>query len=205
MYLAHTPRLVQALMPNYLWRVPTAEKVVYLTFDDGPIPEVTPWVLSELKKWGAKATFFCLGKNVEENPDIFRKVTGEGHAVGNHTFSHLNGWHSENLPYFHNIRAAARLVKSNLFRPPYGKLLPSQRNFLERHYKIVMWDVLSGDFDQTISREACLENVVSNARPGSIVVMHDSLKAEANLRWVLPRVLKHFSEKGWRFERIDSD
>ena len=205
MYLARTPRLVQALMPGYVWRIPTLEKVVYLTFDDGPIPEITPWVLDELHKFGAKATFFCVGDNVKTHTDTFEKVVAAGHAVGNHTFNHLNGWGTENLPYFHNIRAAARLVNSRLFRPPYGRLLPSQRVFLERHYKIIMWDVLSGDFDQSLSKEACLRNVIANVRPGSIIVMHDSLKAEQNLRFVLPRVLQHFSEKGFRFERLEEE
>ena len=205
MYLARTPRLVQTLMPSYVWRIPTAEKVIYLTFDDGPIPEVTPWVLDELRKFGAKATFFCVGDNVKSHPNIFKKVTEAGHAVGNHTFNHLNGWGTENLPYFHNIRATARLVKSRLFRPPYGRLMPSQKSFLERHYKIIMWDVLSGDFDQNLSGEDCLNNVVENVRPGSIIVMHDSLKAEANLRFVLPRVLQHFTEKGFRFERLEEN
>lgn len=203
MYLARTPRLVQALMPAYTWRIPTVEKVIYLTFDDGPIPEVTPFVLDELQKFGAKATFFCVGDNVSANQKVFQKVVQAGHSVGNHTFNHLSGWGTDDLPYFHNIRKAARLVKSNLFRPPYGRMTPSQRSFLERHYKIIMWDVLSGDFDQDLGQEDCLKNVISNVRPGSIIVMHDSLKAEKNLRFVLPRVLQHFSEKGFRFEAID--
>jgi peptidoglycan-N-acetylglucosamine deacetylase len=202
MYLVRTPRLVQALMPNFIWRVPTTEKVIYLTFDDGPIPEVTPWVLDQLHEFGAKATFFCVGENVKTHNNIFQKVVLAGHSVGNHTFSHQNGWGTDNLPYFQSIRKTAHLVKSRLFRPPYGRLLPSQSNFLQRHYEIVMWDVLSGDFDPDLSNEDCLENVISNVHPGSIVVLHDSLKAENNLRFVLPRVLKYYSEKGYRFEKL---
>lgn len=202
MYLVKTPKLVQALMPGYLWRVPTAEKVLYLTFDDGPIPEVTPWVLDTLKTFGAKATFFCVGENVKRHPAVFRRLLDEGHAAGNHTFNHLNGWHTDNRAYFHNIRHCARMVRSNLFRPPYGRLLPAQRAFLERHYHIVMWDVLSGDFDPAISPEQCLENVLVNARPGSIIVLHDSLKTDAKIRFVLPRVLEYYSALGYRFEAL---
>lgn len=202
MYLVKTPKLVQALMPGYLWHIATGEKILYLTFDDGPIPEVTPWVLELLRAYGAKATFFCVGENVQRHPPLFRQLLTEGHSAGNHTFNHLNGWNTENRAYFHNIRHCARLVKSNLFRPPYGRLLPGQRAFLERHYRIVMWDVLSGDFDPDISPEQCLENVLAHAQPGSIVVLHDSLKADAKLRFVLPRLLEHFSGQGFRFEAL---
>lgn len=202
MYLVKTPSFIQNLFPNFTWRIPTAEKVIYLTFDDGPIPVVTPWVMEELAVYDAKATFFCVGDNVKKHPAIFQQLLDAGHAVGNHTFNHLNGWATEKLTYFHNIRHCANLVKSNLFRPPYGRLRPSQAQFLQRHYRIVMWDVLSGDFDPTISPEQCYQNVVNKARPGSIVVMHDSLKAEENLRYVLPKVLKYFHEAGYRFEAL---
>lgn len=202
MYFVKTPKLVQALMPAYLWNVPTEEKILYLSFDDGPIPEVTPWVLDTLRAYGAKATFFCVGENVQRHPAIFRRLLAEGHSAGNHTFNHLNGWHTDNRVYFNNIRHCARLVRSNLFRPPYGRLLPAQRAFLERHYHIVMWDVLSGDFDARISAEQCLENVLNHARPGSIVVLHDSLKTDAKLRFMLPRLLDHFTTEGYRFDAL---
>ncbi len=202
MYLVKTPKIVQALRPAYLWRVPTEEKVLHLTFDDGPIPEVTPWVLELLGQYQAKATFFCVGDNVRRHPDIFEQLIAEGHAIGNHTFHHLNGWHTEDLPYFRDVRQCAELVRSELFRPPYGRLMPRQRVFLERRYQIVMWDVLSGDFDASLSPEDCLRNVLHNVEPGSIVVFHDSLKAEPRLRFVLPRVLKHFHDEGWRFEPV---
>ena len=202
MYLVRTPRLIQNLFPSYTWRVPTEEKVLYITFDDGPIPEITPWVLETLRTFNAKATFFCVGDNVKKNPSVFQQVLAEGHTVGNHTFNHLSGWDTENIPYFHNIRHCAKLVKSNLFRPPYGRLTPKQTQFLTRHYNIVMWDVLSGDFDETLTNEDCLKNVISAARRGSIVVFHDSVKAAEKLKFTLPKVLEHYAAKGYRFESL---
>ena len=176
---------------------------MYLTFDDGPVPGVTPWVLEQLQAYHAKATFFCVGDNIRKHPHVFQKVIASGHAVGNHTFNHLNGWTTENIPYFHNVRHCANQVHSVLFRPPYGRLKPKQAQFLQRHYRIVMWDVLSGDFDPKISAEQCLANVTDNAEPGSIIVFHDSLKAEDKLRTVLPQVLEHFSRQGYQFEKLN--
>lgn len=203
MYLVKTPQLIQKLFPNYTWRVPSEEKTVYLTFDDGPIPTVTPWVLEQLAAYDAKATFFCVGDNIEKHPAIFDQVLEGGHAVGNHTNNHLNGWATDNIPYFHNIRHCARKMDSVLFRPPYGRIKPKQAQFIQRHYRIVMWDVLSGDFDPKISAEQCLKNIINNVRPGSIVVMHDSLKAEDKLSYVLPRVLEHFSALGYQFDKLN--
>lgn len=203
MYLVKTPKFIQELFPNFTWRIPSSEKVLYLTFDDGPIPEVTPWVLEQLSAYNAKATFFCVGDNIQKHPEVFEQVKAAGHAVGNHTFNHQNGWITDNIPYFHNVRHCANLTKTILFRPPYGKLRPRQTQFLLRHYRIVMWDVLSGDFDPNITAEQCLQNVVSNASEGSIVVFHDSLKAEEKLRYALPRVLEHFSALGYRFEALN--
>jgi peptidoglycan-N-acetylglucosamine deacetylase len=204
MYLVRTPRLIQNLFPTYTWQIPTEEKVLYLTFDDGPIPEVTPWVLDTLRDYNAKASFFCVGENIMKYPDIFQKVKAEGHAIGNHTYSHLSGWDTDNLEYFHNVRHCARLTKSPLFRPPYGRLTPKQTQFLTRHYNIVMWDVLSGDFDLNITKEECLRNVVSSARRGSIVVFHDSLKAAERMKYALPKVLEHYAAKGYRFESLNT-
>lgn len=202
MYLVKTPRLIQHLFPNLKWSVPTTEQKVHLTFDDGPVPEVTSWVLDQLKAFDAKATFFCVGENVEKNPDIFERIIEEGHAVGNHTFNHLNGWSSDNIKYFHNIRKCARLVNSKLFRPPYGRIKSKQTQFLQRHYDIVMWSLLSGDFDPKLSKEMCLENVVSNLSPGSIVVFHDSVKAFDKLQYVLPKTLEYMKLMNYQSETI---
>lgn len=203
MYLIKTPRLIQNLFPNFTWRIPTQEKVIYLTFDDGPIPEVTPWVLDQLKQYNAKATFFCVGENIQKHPELFEQVKEEGHTIGSHTFNHLSGWSTDNIPYFHNVRHGATLSNSMLFRPPYGRLRPKQAQFLLRHYRIIMWDVLSGDFDPSISAEQCLSNVINNAQPGSIVVFHDSLKAEGKLNHVLPKVLAYYSNKGFKFDKLN--
>jgi peptidoglycan/xylan/chitin deacetylase (PgdA/CDA1 family) len=203
MYLVKTPQFIQSLFPQFTWRIPTPEKVLYLTFDDGPIPEVTPWVLEQLDQYNAGATFFCVGDNIHKNPGVFEQVKAAGHAVGNHTFNHLNGWTTDNVPYFLNVRRCAHLVHSDLFRPPYGRLMPKQSEFLQRHYRIVMWDVLSGDFDPGITKEQCLDNVLNHARPGSIIVFHDSIKAWDKLRYVLPKVLFSFSEQGYRFECME--
>ena len=202
MYLTKTPKLIQNLFPHFMWNVPSVDKVLYLTFDDGPIPEVTPWVLETLKTYNAKVTFFCVGDNVKKYPSLLSSIVSEGHSVGNHTFNHLNGWDTDNLAYFHNIRNCARLVKSSLFRPPYGRMTPKQSQFLTRHYKVVMWDVLSGDFDDSISKDECLNNVLNSSQIGSIIVFHDSLKAEQKLKYTLPRVIEHFQNIGYRFERL---
>lgn len=202
MFLAKTPAFLQFLMPSYTWRVPTSEKILYLTFDDGPIPLVTPWVLETLRTYAAKATFFCVGDNVQKHPEVFQQLISEGHAVGNHTFNHLNGWKTETSTYLENVAQCSQVFNSKLFRPPYGRLKPQQLKALKKDFRIVMWDVLSGDFSQKLSGETCLQHVVQYARSGSIVVLHDSLKAERNLRYVLPRVLEHFRGLGFRFEAL---
>jgi len=204
MYITKTPQFVQNLFPNFTWRIPTTDKVIYLTFDDGPVPEVTPWVLDELDKHDAKATFFCVGNNIVKHPALFARLKEEGHEVGHHTFDHINGWASDNIKYFHNVRRTASLMDSVLFRPPYGKLRPKQIQFLQRHYRIIMWDVLSGDFDQNLDPEDCYKNVIAKTKPGSIIVFHDSLKAEATLKNVLPRFLNHFAMQGYTFKALDS-
>jgi peptidoglycan-N-acetylglucosamine deacetylase len=202
MYLVHTPQYVQALFPGLVWKMATDRRSIYLTFDDGPIPEVTPWVLQTLEAYNAKATFFCVGDNVRKYPEIFDQVVDGNHAVGNHTHNHVSGWCTENISYFNNIRHCARMVHSALFRPPYGKIKPSQAQFLQRHYSIIMWDVLSGDFDKNINPEQCLHNVINYAEAGSIVVFHDSLKARTNLEYALPRVLDYFTSLGYSFDAL---
>ncbi len=202
MYLVRTPYAIQNLFPNFTWRIPTQENEIYLTFDDGPIPEVTPWVIEQLAKYDARATFFCVGENAFKFPELMHQLHSEGHVTGNHTFNHLSGWNSDHVPYLHNVRKCAPLVQTNLFRPPYGRIRPRQAQFLMRHYRIVMWDVLSADFDTSISPEQCLKNVIGNAGPGSVVVLHDSLKAEKNLRYALPRILDHFTDQGFSFKGL---
>ncbi len=201
-----TPALLSSLYPACLWKVATEEKKLYLTFDDGPIPEVTPFVLDELKKYKAKATFFCIGKNVEANPGIFKRIIKEGHSIGNHTFDHMSGWKHQNKTYFANIekgnKALGRENKARLFRPPYGKLKPSQYLALKGKYKIVMWDVLTFDFDLKVPKGLVLRNTLKHTKPGSIIVFHDSLKAQPKLEYALPRVLEHFSAKGFKFEKL---
>jgi len=204
MYLSKTPTFIQKLFPNFVWRIPDAKGKLYLSFDDGPIPEVTPWVLDTLAEHGAKASFFCVGDNVDRHPDIYTRILEDGHTIGSHTQNHLSGWKSENLDYFLNARKCARRVNSSLFRPPYGKLTRSQAQFLQRHYTIVMWDVLSGDFDTEISAEKCLKNIITSATDGSIIVLHDSLKTKDKLREVLPTMLEHFTALGFSFETLGS-
>lgn len=181
------------------------KKVLYLTFDDGPNKTVTPFVLKQLKRYDAKATFFCIGKNVVAHPDIYQQIVDEQHAVGNHTFNHLNGWNTNTETYLENICAAQKIIHSNLFRPPYGRMKKQQeKNFLleNPHAQIIMWDVLSGDFDKKISGEKCWNNILRNAESGSIIVFHDSEKALDRMRYALPKTLEYFSNKGFRFDAL---
>ena len=205
-----TQPLIKILFPKYVWSLANIEKKVYLTFDDGPIPEITEWVLSELKRYDFKATFFCIGDNIGKHPEIFKKIIASGHQVGNHTFNHLNGWKTPTAAYIQNIEkcgdeiARTSSKKSKLFRPPYGKIKFSQASLARKSgYKIIMWDVLSADFDQKITPEQCLKNVLSNIASGSIIVFHDSVKAFPNLEYALPKTLEHLSENGYQCEVLD--
>ena len=209
-YFVKTPWWLKKIYPSYTWSIPTKEKVIYLTFDDGPHPEITPFVLKELKNYNALATFFCVGKNVLAYPDVYRQVLNEGHSVGNHTQNHLNGWRTSNDVYMTDIAEAAKYIDSNLFRPPYGKITTFQAKHLRaamkgRKPRVIMWDVLSADFDQAITNEQCLQFVVLKALPGSIVVFHDSEKAFQKLQYALPKVLHHFCEKGFKFLSLETN
>ncbi|MGO3181436.1 MAG: polysaccharide deacetylase family protein [Aequorivita sp.] len=202
------PRFIQRLYPERIWAFLHKKNSIYLTFDDGPIPEVTLWVLEELKKHNAKATFFCIGNNVQKHPEVFQKVLSEGHSVGNHTFNHLKGWKTETSEYIDNTEKARDQMRndggrmlndSELFRPPYGKITSKQAKIIQKKgFKIVMWDIVSYDYDINISEEKCLQNVLKNIKPGSVIVFHDSLKAQKNLRYVLPKVLEFISVKEWK-------
>jgi peptidoglycan/xylan/chitin deacetylase (PgdA/CDA1 family) len=202
MYLSKTPKLLKALYPNLTWDIPTQKGVVYLTFDDGPIPEVTPYVLQVLAKYQIKATFFCIGDNVQKHPEVFEEIIKAGHAIGNHTFNHLNGWKTNKNVYQQNTMACETYFKTNLFRPPYGRIKRSQIKLLQEKFKIVMYDVLSGDFDQKSSPEKCYQNVLNHSSDGAIIVFHDSLKAYANLKESLPRSIEALLNRGFRFEII---
>lgn len=194
--------LLDALTKNLVWSIKTTKKEVFLTFDDGPIPEVTPWVLETLKQYDAKATFFCVGDNVKKHPDIYRMIVDQGHKVGNHTMNHLNGWTNFNKTYFENIEKCNAMIHSNLFRPPYGKIKPSQISHLKNDYRIIMWDVLTKDYDASVTGEYCFEKVKKNCKPGSIIVFHDSIKAEKRLRKALPKSLEYLKQEGYTFSSI---
>ena len=206
LYWIKTNALIKKIFSNYVWSIPNSENKIYLTFDDGPTPIITDWVLDELEKQDAKATFFCIGNNIEKHPEIFEKTINKGHAVGNHTFNHLNGWKVNTKKYVENTKICETAIynlQSKIFRPPYGKIKISQSTKLRSlGYKIIMWDVLSADFDNTISPEKCLENVLKNVESGSVIVFHDSKKAHKNLSYTLPKALKYWKEKGFAFDVI---
>ena len=210
MYLIKTPDFIRKTFPDFIWKIPSIDqqqenKSIYLTFDDGPVKEVTPFVLDTLEQYDAKATFFCVGENIEENPEIFQRLKDQDHSIGSHSHNHLSGWATDNKQYFTNVDKAARLSSSSLFRPPYGRIKLSQAKKIQEDYQIIMWDVLSGDFDPKISAKKCYNNVVSNAQAGSIVVFHDSQKSYRVLKEVLPQVLDHYSSLGYQFKSITEE
>lgn len=199
-----TNKWIRLLFPKFVWKIATLEKEVFLTFDDGPTAEVTNWVLDQLSNYEAKATFFCLGNNIQNNKEIFEVILNQGHVVGNHTFNHLNGWKSATDFYVDNALQCDDLIqkfspqRTKLFRPPYGRIKRNQaKSLLESGYKIIMWDVLSYDFDRTLSPKKCLNNVIQNIEPGSIIVFHDSTKAWERLEYVLPKTLKYLKDNNF--------
>lgn len=211
-YWIKTHRIIKLLSPKYIWDISGNDKTVYLTFDDGPIPEVTEWVLDQLKTYNVKATFFCIGDKIEKYPMIFESITQQGHAIGNHTQNHLNGWKTGTEEYLNNIKLCEENIRKyatntpemKIFRPPYGKIKFSQSQKLrELGYKIIMWDVLSADYDQSILPEKCLKNVLQNIESGSIIIFHDSVKAFKNLEYTLPKTLQFLKENGYKCEVVD--
>ncbi len=204
-----TNGLIKKIFSNYIWDVPNHDNKIYLTFDDGPTPEITEWTLNQLDNYNAKATFFCIGDNIRKYPEIFKRVVEKNHSIGNHTFNHLNGWKTEMTNYINNTFLCQSEIEKNtsevtkLFRPPYGKIKLSQSHKLRKSdYKIIMWDILSEDYDVSITKEKCLKNVIDNLQSGSIIVFHDSIKAFPHLEYTLPKVLEYGSKKGFIFEKL---
>ena len=202
MYLPKTPEIAKKIFPKLTWDNHQSDNSVYLSFDDGPTPEITDWVLDQLERYDAKATFFCLGKNVVLYPEIFERLLNNGHTVGNHTYNHLNCWQTDRKQYLSDIESCSRVFHSKFFRPPYGKLKPGVRSAIRKDYEIVMWDIMAYDFDQSVSPEHCARNVIEHVQPGSIIVFHDSLKAEKNLRKALPAVLEDFKRRGLQMKAL---
>ncbi|MEJ5992926.1 polysaccharide deacetylase family protein [Pedobacter sp. Du54] len=215
MYLVKSPLLLKWLYSALTWNKSRSEKIVYLTFDDGPIPNVTEFVLNTLKTFNIKATFFCIGDNIIKHPEVFERLKNEGHAIGNHTFNHLNGWKTDDETYLNNILKCQELTQSNLFRPPFGRIKKSQVHSLQSKFfdlqpnsqlathnsqlHIIMWDVLSGDFDTNLSPKKCYHNVIKHTENGSIIVFHDSLKAFERLKFTLPKAIEFLINEGYQF------
>ncbi len=206
-----TPVIAKKAFPNFLWHVDTTEKELYLTFDDGPTPDITQWTLDTLKEYSAKATFFCIGSNIKKYPEIFQRIIKDDHSIGNHTQHHIKGWTTSKRDYLEDVKEAENTIANQsefiqtkkFFRPPYGQIKPRQGKALTKlGYEVVMWDVLSFDWDKNVSPEQCLTYVLNNSQPGSIIVFHDSIKASKNMMNTLPAVLEKFSELGFKFKAL---
>lgn len=207
------PIIIKRLFSKYIWEKTFSNKTLYLTFDDGPTPEITEWTLNTLKQFNAKATFFCIGDNVKKYPDILHKINQEGHSIGNHTFNHINGWSNKTNSYVNNTEKAQNTLEKELgleyfstkklFRPPYGKIKNKQaRQLIKKGYQIVMWSVISYDWNINLSSKDCLNNVLKHTKDGNIIVFHDSLKAKKNLQYTLPKVLSYYSDRGYSFKSL---
>ncbi|MCS6967252.1 MAG: polysaccharide deacetylase family protein [Cytophagales bacterium] len=208
MRIHRIPRWIHSWLNGFTWRLPQKVPTLYLTFDDGPI-SLTNWVLDVLKDFQAQATFFCVGENIVQNPHIFRRIISHEHAVGNHTYNHLSGWRTSTRRYLKNAELCQAAIENHgigchLFRPPYGRITPMQAKALRQRYQLIMWEVLTCDYDAALSQEACLKNSIAATQSGSIVVFHDSFKAEKNLRYVLPRYLAHFAKLGFQFKGLSN-
>ncbi len=197
-----TPRWFSKIFPSYQWFIDNQNNEIYLTFDDGPTPNITEWILLKLEEYQAKATFFCIGKNVVLYPELYQEIIRQGHAVGNHTHNHLKGWGTSTSAYIQNVEKASEYIDSNLFRPPYGRIGVNQTRILKEKFKIIMWESLSFDYDRKISPKVCAKNVISTAKVGSIIVFHDSLKAEKNMKYGLEKSLEHFAAMEWKMVAI---
>lgn len=205
MYWKKTPWWIQWWFNDRIWQIPGQPRTLYLTFDDGPTPQVTSSVLRCLTDFDVRATFFCVGQQVEQYPVLYKKIIREGHAIGNHTYLHSNGWKTPFAEYKSDIERGFSCTQSRLFRPPYGKLTPSQSRWLRRNdHKMVLWDVMPGDFDERLTGKDCLQNAIQATSDGSIIVLHDTAQAWERLQYLLPRYIEHFLKKGYRFERLDA-
>jgi peptidoglycan/xylan/chitin deacetylase (PgdA/CDA1 family) len=209
MQLFRLPNFVRNLLPQLEWQKDTSRKIIYLTFDDGPIPEITDFVLDQLAAFNAKGTFFCVGDNVSKHPEIASRIVSQGHKIGNHTYNHIKAWKTNSEEYLENVGKCAEVIKpfiseaeKLLFRPPYGQISLGKIKLLQAEYRIIMWDLLTCDYDAALSPEICLAKSLELTRPGTIVVFHDSLKAARNMKYVLPRYLKHFAEAGYKFQAL---
>lgn len=204
MYFYKTPKTLKRIFPDLTWDIKVNDDIIYLTFDDGPVAGVTDWVLDILTDYKIKSTFFCIGKNVHENIKLYDRIKAEGHAVGNHTYNHIKGWYNANHVYYRDVKQCSELVDSFLFRPPYGKIMFMQsKTLMKKGYEIIMWDVLTGDFDDKLSKELCLKNAIKHTEPGSIVVFHDSIKAASNMKYSLPKYIEHFLNEGYQFKVLN--
>jgi peptidoglycan/xylan/chitin deacetylase (PgdA/CDA1 family) len=199
---ARPPKLLQNLLPQCYWNLPNKQNKIYLTFDDGPTPEVLPLILKTLDTYKVPATFFCVGENMQKHPDLVKEMLKRNHVIGNHTFNHISGWRTKNVDYFENVEACQKVYKSKLFRPPYGRLRASQANELRRKYKIIMWNVLSYDYDKKVLPEICFRNVIDATKSGSVIVFHDNVKALKNLEYALPRSIDFLLKKDFVFDVI---
>jgi peptidoglycan/xylan/chitin deacetylase (PgdA/CDA1 family) len=199
---ARPPKLLQSLLPQCFWNLPNRQNKIYLTFDDGPTPEVLPFILKTLDVYKVSATFFCVGENIQKHPDLAKEILKRNHVIGNHTFNHISGWRTKNKTYFENVDACQKVYKSKLFRPPYGRLRASQANELRKKYKIIMWDVLSYDYDKKVLPQTCFRNVIDATKSGSVIVFHDNVKALKNLEYALPRSIDFLLKKDFAFDVI---
>lgn len=202
MYKHTIPSLFPLITPSLTWKVNTTSNSLFLTFDDGPHPDITPKVLDLLDRYGAKATFFCVGENVYRYPGVYEEIIRRGHRTGNHTYNHLSGWTNSNARYYDNIRKAADLIGSDLFRPPYGRITPLQAAVLKKQYRIIMWSILTRDYEYRLNKEKAAANLIAQSGPGDIVVFHDSERAEVNMFYILRQMLDHFSRLHFLFPTL---
>ncbi len=204
MYTTKTPAFIPAIAQGFTWNLKDQNEkpTLFLTFDDGPIPSITPWVLDLLDQFNAQGTFFCVGDNIRKHTDIHREILERGHTTGNHTFNHYNGWKTSHYSYLKNVIKSSEFDETRLFRPPYGKLTKKQASTLSKRFQLIMWDVLTGDFDQNLSPQLCAERTIKATESGSILVFHDSIKAEPRLKYALPKVLQHFAQLGFEFKAV---